>query len=287
MSMFSLPSSVWPLPICLDSWTWHSRFLCFIALYSIGPCFDHQPHPQLGVVFALAPSLHSFWSYFSTLLQKHIGCLPTWEVHLSVLYLFAFSYCSWGSQGKNTELVCHSLLQWTTFCQNFPPWPVSLGWPHTARLIVSLSYTRLWSLWSFWLVFCDCGFHSGGCGTEVLVSSVCPLMDESKRLVQAFWWEGLQWGKLCLALVGRAILSKSLVQFSADSVAWINFHWGELNKFPPKLSGPSLQDLLTCYLHNKRGFSDVSKLKFLRWKDLSWVIWVKTNVITEMFVSES
>ena len=23
--------------------------------------------------------------------------------------------CSWGSQGKNTEVVCHSLLQWTTF----------------------------------------------------------------------------------------------------------------------------------------------------------------------------
>ena len=33
-------------------------------------------------------------------------------------YLFAFSHCSWGSQGKNTEMVCHSLLQWTTFCQN-------------------------------------------------------------------------------------------------------------------------------------------------------------------------
>ena len=61
-----LPSFVWPLPICLDSWTWHSRFLCNIALYSIGPCFYHQSHPQLGVVVALAPSLHSFWSYFST-----------------------------------------------------------------------------------------------------------------------------------------------------------------------------------------------------------------------------
>ena len=36
------------------------------ALYSIGPCFYHQSHPQLGIVFALAPSLHSFWSYFST-----------------------------------------------------------------------------------------------------------------------------------------------------------------------------------------------------------------------------
>ena len=31
-------------------------------------------------------------------------------------YVFSFSYCSWGSQGKNTEVVCHSLLQWTTLC---------------------------------------------------------------------------------------------------------------------------------------------------------------------------
>ena len=31
-----------------------------------------------------------------------------------------FSYYSWGSQGKSTEVVCHSLLQWTTFCQTSP-----------------------------------------------------------------------------------------------------------------------------------------------------------------------
>ena len=37
-------------------------------------------------------------------------------------YLFAFSNCSWCSRGKNTGVVCHSLLQWTTFCQNSPPW---------------------------------------------------------------------------------------------------------------------------------------------------------------------
>ena len=75
-----MPSPVWSLPICLDSWTWHSRFLCNIALYSIGLFFHHQAHPQLGVVFALAPSLHSFWSYFSTDLQSHNGHLPTWKV---------------------------------------------------------------------------------------------------------------------------------------------------------------------------------------------------------------
>ena len=28
--------------------------------------------------------------------------LLTWRVHLSASYLFAFSYCLWGSQGKNT-----------------------------------------------------------------------------------------------------------------------------------------------------------------------------------------
>ena len=88
--------------------------------YSIRPYVHHQSHAQLGIVFALAPSLHSFWSYFSTLLQEHFGHLPTWRVHLSVSYLFAFSYYSWGSQGKNTEVVFHSLLQWATFCQTLP-----------------------------------------------------------------------------------------------------------------------------------------------------------------------
>ena len=35
--------------------------------------------------------------------------------------LFCLFMLSWGSQGKNTEVVCHSLLQWTTCCQNSPP----------------------------------------------------------------------------------------------------------------------------------------------------------------------
>ena len=151
-----LLSPVWPLPICLDSWTCHSRFLWNIALYSIGPCFYHQSHPQLGIVFDLAPSLHSFWSYFSSDLQYHIGYLPSWGFHLSVSYLFAFSYCSWVSQGKNTDVVCHSLLQWTTFSQTSPPWPVRLGWPHMAWLsFIELDKAvvhviRLASCLSFW-----------------------------------------------------------------------------------------------------------------------------------------
>ena len=100
--------------------------------YHIRLYFHHQSHPQLCVIFTLAPSLHSFWNIF----------LPSSPVaywaptHLRSpsfsSYLFAFSYCLRGSQGKNTEVACQSLLQWTTICQNPPPWPIHLGWPYTA-----------------------------------------------------------------------------------------------------------------------------------------------------------
>jgi len=76
-------------------------------------------------------------------------------------------------------VVCHSLLQWSTFCQSSLPWPVHLGWPYTAWL----SFTELdkaVSMWSVWLIFCDCGFHS-----------VCPLIDNDKRLMEASWWDRL------------------------------------------------------------------------------------------------
>ena len=64
---------------------------------------------------------------------------PTNLRNSSFSVLFALSYCSWGSQGKNTEVVFHPLLQWTTFCQNSAPWPDCLGWPYIAWLMVSLS----------------------------------------------------------------------------------------------------------------------------------------------------
>ena len=47
----------------------------------------------------------------------------------------------------------------------------------------------------FWLVFCGYDISSGDCEIIVLVSSVCPLIDEDKRFVQAPWWEGLAVGK--------------------------------------------------------------------------------------------
>ena len=82
-----------------------------------------------------------------------VGHHPTWRAYLPVSYFFAFSLCSWDAHNKNTGVVCHSLLQWTTFCQNSPLWPVCLGWLYTAWLIASLSYTSPFAVTSLWSMY--------------------------------------------------------------------------------------------------------------------------------------
>ena len=45
-----------------------------------------------------------------------------------------------------------------------------LGWPcTTAWLIASLSSTKLWSMFSFWLAFCDCGWAPKNCCLLIVV----------------------------------------------------------------------------------------------------------------------
>ena len=138
--MFTLANCCLTTSFYLDSWTKHSRFLCNTVLYSIGLYFHHQTHPQLGVVSTLAQPLHSFCSFFSALRQQYIEHPPICGAHLSVSYFFFFyfSYCPWVSQGKNTEVVGHSLPQWTTFCQKSPPCPV-----HRVGPCMAPSFTEL------------------------------------------------------------------------------------------------------------------------------------------------
>ena len=82
-------------------------------------------HIHNWVMFPLEPRLFILSGAVSPLLPstslpilpRCTGHLPTWRAYLQGSYLFAFSLCSWGSRGKNTEVVCRSLLQWSTFCQ--------------------------------------------------------------------------------------------------------------------------------------------------------------------------
>ena len=86
------------------------------------------------VLFLLCPHPFILSGVISPLISSSLlGTYGPGEF-ISVSCLFAFSYCSWGSQGKNTEVACHTLLQWTTFCQTSPLWPAHRGWPHTAWL---------------------------------------------------------------------------------------------------------------------------------------------------------
>ena len=134
-----LPSPVWPLPICLI----HGPYIpgsYAILLFTASDLASIMSHIHNWVLFLLWLCLFILSGVISPLISSSIlGTYRCGEFILSVLYLFAFSYCSWGSQGKNTEVVCHSLLQWTTFCQNSPPRPIHLGWPHMAWL----SFTEL------------------------------------------------------------------------------------------------------------------------------------------------
>ena len=108
-------------------------------------------------------SVSSFFLELFLLWSPVVYWAPTDLVSSSFSILtFCLFMLLWGSQGKNTEVVCHSLLQWTTFCQNSPPRPIHLGWPCTTWLNfldkVVVCVIRLVSFLCLWF------------------QSVCPLM---------------------------------------------------------------------------------------------------------------
>ena len=55
------------------------------------------------------------------------------------------------------EVVCHSLLQQTIFCQISPPWPAQLWLPHWHGCFIELDKAVV-LVWLDWLVFCEYGF---------------------------------------------------------------------------------------------------------------------------------
>ena len=108
-----------------------------------------------------------------------LGTYWLWSLSFSAISLCLFILSMRFSRQKYWSSLPFPL-QWTNFCQNSPPWPAHLGWPYMAWFIALLSETRLSSMWSVWLVFSGCGFHSD-----------CSLMDNDKKLMEASWWERL------------------------------------------------------------------------------------------------
>ena len=100
-------------------------------------------------------------------------------------------------------MVCHSLLQSTTFCQNSPPWPFHLGWPHTmAHTFIELdkAVVHVIRFVSFlWLWFSVC-LPSDGAGTDrgnPSALEICAghIQTTARRLVAGAyrkWWSPCQ-----------------------------------------------------------------------------------------------
>ena len=134
-----------------------------------------------GTISNCPPSFLPQWhiGYFQPgvlIFQCHIF-LPFYTVH-GVIH-----------HSKNTGVVCHCLLQWTVFCQNSPLWPVHLGWPCTAWLLASLSYTCPFALTRQWSGIQ--GSLEGILGRSILVVSLESLFFDNliqPMLLPAYSW---------------------------------------------------------------------------------------------------
>ena len=126
------------------------QLLCNIVFYSIrllsppDTCtterdFHVGPTSSFFLELLFSSSSVAYWA------PTDLAGSSSYTISFCLIILFM------GSQGKNTGVVCYSLLHWTRFCQNSSLWPICLTWPSTAWLIASLSYanpftTRLWSM---------------------------------------------------------------------------------------------------------------------------------------------
>ena len=129
-----------------------------------------------GSVSSFFLELFLHWSPLTYWAPTNLG-----RSSFSVLY-FCLFIISWGSQGKNTEVVWHSLIQWTMFCQNSPSLPVHLGWPYMAWLLSFIELDKVVvhviSLISFlWLWFSFClpsdGWGKEACGSFLMRGTGC------------------------------------------------------------------------------------------------------------------
>ena len=94
-------------------------------------------------------------------------------------------------------------------------------------------------MWSVWLSFCDCAFHS-----------LCPLRVKDKRLMEAFWWERLTWGwgqgdwvlcwwaRPCLVNLQSNFLLMGRVVFTDCCLTWDQTTVEAMKIWQPPSKGP-------------------------------------------------
>ena len=159
-----------------------------------GQCFC------FGSILSFFLELFLHWSPVAYWEPTDLGSSSFSNLSFCLLILFM------GFSRQEYWSVCHSLLQWTTFCQTSPPWPNCLGWPHMAWLsFIELDMTVV--LWSSWLVFCEYGFS--------VCALWCPLTTPTILLEFLLTWTWgisswlLQQSEAATPYLGRGVSSHS------------------------------------------------------------------------------
>ena len=139
LSMFSLAISC----LTTSNLPW---FVYLIFQVPVQYCsLQHQTLLPLPVTSTTACRFH-YGSVSSFFLERFLHWPPVtyWaptnvrSSHFSVISFWLFILF----MGFSRQEYCSGLpspSQWAIFCQNYLPWPIHLGWPCTAWLIVSLS----------------------------------------------------------------------------------------------------------------------------------------------------
>ena len=104
----------------------HQTLLLSPVSSTTGCCFCFDSIPSFFLKLFFHSSLVAYWAP-TNLRSSSFSAL-----------IFAFSYCSWDSQGKNTEMVCHFLSSGPQSFRPLHPDPSALGGP-TWHGLVSLS----------------------------------------------------------------------------------------------------------------------------------------------------
>ena len=103
-------------------------------------------------------------------------------------------------------------------------------------------------MWSVWLVFCDCGFHSVG-----------PLMGKDKKLMETSWWERLtegetgpcydEWGNAQFSSVSQSCLFVTPWTAACQASLSITSSWSLLKLISIKSVMPTSSDKLISLKH--------------------------------------
>ena len=157
MSTIILAISCFPLPIYLDSWTWHSRFLCKIALYSIGPCVYYVTSTvgycfYFGSIPSFFLELFLYWSPVAYWAPTDLGSSSFSILWFCLFILFmGFSRQDYWSALPFSSPVDHILPDLSTM--TCPSWVAPCPWLSFIELDKVVVLVRL-----DWLVFCEYGF---------------------------------------------------------------------------------------------------------------------------------